>query len=598
MALRIEDYAMIGDCETAALVGRDGSIDWLCLPHFDSPACFAALLGTRENGRWLLAPQGEPRAIRRRYRDGTLVLETEFETEEGTAVVVDAMPMGEGWKPHLVRLVEGKRGRVPMRMDLTLRFDYGSVVPWVRTVDGALRATGGGQAVRLCSPIAFHGKDAATVASFIVEEGDQMPFVLSWYHSFEAPPPLVDGAAAVAHTTAWWQRWSKGCSIGGPWRQPIVRSLITLKGLTSDRTGGIVAAPTTSLPEEFGGARNWDYRYCWVRDATFTLLSLLHAGFKEEAVSWRDWLLRAVAGKPSELQIMYAITGERRLTELELPWLPGYDSSKPVRTGNAAWRQRQLDVYGELMDCMYVARRAGLAPNESAWRVQRGLMDFLEGNWKNNDEGIWEVRGGARHFTHSKVMAWVAFDRAIKTIENLGAEGPIDRWRALRQEIFTEVCEKGWSEKVGAFTQYYGSQDLDASLLMMPLLGFLPPKDERVVRTIEAIQKHLVVDGFVRRYTTQGEVDGLAGTDGAFLACSLWLADCLALIGRDDEARRTFERVLAIGNDVGLLAEEYDPRAKRMLGNFPQAFSHVTMVNAALTLSRARQQPRHPACSW
>ncbi len=585
MAGRIEDYAMIGDSETAALVGRDGSIDWLCPWRFDSSACFAALLGDAENGRWLICPQGEVKRVSRRYRDGTLVLETELETDEGTIVIIDAMPIRDGSRrPHVVRVVEGRQGRVPMKMELLLRFDYGSIVPWVRTIDGALRAIGGQDAVRLVTPVALRGVGMTTVASFVVEPGDRVPFVLSWHFSYEEPPPPIDALRALEETTASWRAWSQRCKIDGPWRDAVVRSLVTLKGLSSNRTGGIVAAPTTSLPEQLGGVRNWDYRYCWVRDATFTLLALLQGGYKEEAASWREWLLRAVAGKPGELQIMYGVGGERRLTETTLPFLKGYEGSAPVRVGNAASGQLQLDVYGELMDCLYICAKSGLAPEESAWSLQVALLEFLEGAWNQPDEGIWEVRGAARHFTHSKIMAWVAVDRAIKSVESFGFEGPVDRWRGVRQSIFDEVCREGWSSDVGAFTQFYGSKDLDASLLMTPLVGFLPANDPRVSATIDAIQRDLVRDGFVDRYTTHGEVDGIAGRDQSFIPCTFWLADCLALQGKHAEARTIFERLLAIRNDVGLLSEEYDPRAKRLLGNFPQAFSHVALIHTALNL--------------
>ncbi len=594
MAERIEDYAMIGDGQTAALVSRSGSIDWLCFLRFDSPACFAALLGTPEHGRWLLAPRGEATRIRRRYRAETLVLETEFETPEGTVVIVDAMPFRDAKRPHLVRLVEGKRGRVPMQMELILRFDYGSIVPWVRSIDGVLHAIGGQDAVRLVTPVKPTGKDLTTVASFVVEEGDTIPFVLSWHFSYEDPPPRIDGIQAIADTTAAWQKWSRRCTVEGPGRDAVVRSLVTLKGLASQRTGGIVAAPTTSLPEELGGTRNWDYRFCWVRDATFTLLALLHGGFEEEAASWREWLLRAVAGKPNELQIMYGLAGERRLTELELGWLPGYEGSAPVRIGNAASNQVQLDVYGELMDCLYVCGKAGLPAEASAWRVQLALLETLESVWKHPDDGIWEMRGPPRHFTHSKMMAWVAFDRGIKSIESFGVDGPVDRWRAVRKVIFDEVCEKGWSAEAGAFTQYYGSKNLDASLLMMPLVGFLPVGDERVSRTIAAIEKDLMRGGFVDRYSTAGAVDGVSGRDASFIPCTFWLVDCLALCGRREEARAIFERLLSIRNDLGLFAEEYDTQRGRMVGNFPQAFSHIALIHSAMTLTNLDALP--PRC--
>ena len=586
---------MIGDCETAALVAKDGSIDWLCFWRFDAPACFAGLLGGPENGRWLLAPMGEPKRVTRRYREETLVLETEIETEDGTVVIVDAMPLRDGRRPHLVRVVEGRRGRVPMRMELVLRFDYGSIVPWVRRIDGALRATGGQDAVRLVTPVAINGEGLKTVASFVVEPGDRVPFVLSWHFSYEEPPPALDPWRALEQTTAWWSAWSRRCRLEGPTRDVAVRSLITLKGLASQRTGGIVAAPTTSLPEEAGGVRNWDYRYCWVRDATFTLLALVHGGYEEEAAAWREWLLRAVAGSPSELQIMYGIGGERRLTELTLPWLSGYGRSSPVRIGNAASAQLQLDVYGELMDCLYSCGKCGLPAEESAWNLQRALLEFLEGAWRQPDEGIWEVRGSRRHFTHSKMMAWVALDRAVKSVETLHVAGPVDRWRAVRSTIFEEVCKEGWSDEVGAFTQYYGSRDLDASLLMMPLVGFLPANDPRVRGTVDAIEKNLVHGGFVSRYATHGEVDGVEGRDASFVPCTFWLADCLALQGRREEARAIFERLLRIRNDVGLLAEEYDPERKRLLGNFPQAFSHVALIHTAMNLSGSGVRARHHA---
>ena len=585
MAMRIEDYGMIGDCETAALVGRDGSIDWLCVPRFDSSACFAALMGGPEHGRWRLAPRGEVKAVRRRYREGTLVLETEFETAEGVVVLVDAMPIRDGRRPHVVRVVEGKRGHVPMEMELVLRFDYGSIVPWVRMVDGELRAVGGHDAVRLVTPVPLHGKDLTTVAQFTVSEGERVPFVLTWHFSYEEPPPSIEAWHAITRATEWWERWTSRCPLDGPWRDAILRSLVTLKALSSQRTGGILAAPTTSLPERLGGVRNWDYRYCWVRDATFTLLALLHAGYSEEAAAWREWLLRAVAGNPSELQILYGVGGERRLTEMTLPWLPGYERSAPVRIGNAASSQLQLDVYGELIDAMFHAAKNGLPAEDEAWRLQCALLDFLEGAWRKPDEGIWEVRGERRPFTHSKVMAWVAFDRAIKSVEALGSQGPVERWQAARAAIHDEVCRQGYSAKAGAFTQYYGTEDLDAALLMIPIVGFLPISDPRVVGTVEAIQERLSDRGFVRRYSSRGEVDGLPTGEGTFLPCSFWLVDCLALLGRHDQAQVLFERLLSVRNDLGLLSEQYDPASQRLLGNFPQAFSHVALVHSAVQLT-------------
>jgi GH15 family glucan-1,4-alpha-glucosidase len=587
MSKRIEDYAIIGDGQTAGLVARDGSIDWLCFRRFDAAPCFASLLGTEDNGFFKLAPKGHVASTKRRYRDGTLVLETDFETSEGAVTVVDFMPLRGRRRPHLIRLVVGKRGQVAMQMKLVLRFDYGSILPWVRSRDHELRATGGSEAVRLITPVEVRGEDLTSVAEFTVGEGERVPFVLSWHFSYEDPPQPIDPVEALDKTEAKWRAWSSKCERDGAYAEPILRSLITLKALANERTGGIVAAPTTSLPEEVGGVRNWDYRFCWVRDATFTLLALVHAGYTEEAVAWREWLLRAVAGNPAELQIMYGIGGERRLTELELSWLSGYEGSKPVRTGNAACDQFQLDVFGEIIGCLYQCQKHGLPADDAAWDLELSLLQVLERKWHEPDEGIWEVRGGRKHFTHSKMMAWVAFDRAIKTVEGFGMAGPVDRWREARQAIFDEVCTKGLDPARGAFTQCYGSKDLDAALLIMPLVGFLPATDERVRRTIEAIQRELVVDGFVMRYTVQGTVDGVSGGEGAFLPCSLWLSDCLTLLGRVDEAREMFERVLAVRNDVGLLSEEYDPKKRRLLGNFPQALTHVSLILTALNLARA-----------
>jgi GH15 family glucan-1,4-alpha-glucosidase len=586
MPSRIEDHALIGDCLTAGLVARDGSIDWLCFPRFDSGACFAALLGTPEHGRWLLAPRGDVRATRRRYREGTLVLETDYETAEGAVTVVDCMPPRSG-EPDVVRLVVGRRGRVPMQMELVLRCDYGSIVPWVRRTERGIRAIAGPDTISLDTPVELRGENLKTVAEFTVAEGQEMPFVLMWYRPQDPVPPPLDAAETVRQTAGWWQDWSGRCRHEGPYREAVQRSLITLKALTYAPTGGIVAAATTSLPEQLGGVRNWDYRYCWVRDASFTLYALMRAGYQDEARAWRDWLLRAAAGNPAQLNIMYGLAGERRLSELELDWLPGYEGARPVRIGNAAYKQFQLDVFGEVMASLHLARKVGIECDENAWRVQRGLLGYLEKAWRDPDEGIWEVRGPRRHFTHSKVMAWVAFDRGIKEVERFGLEGPVETWRALRKEIHEEVCRKGFDAGQNSFVQYYGARELDASLLMIPLIGFLPPRDPRVVGTVAAIERHLMTDGFVARYPTETGVDGLPPGEGAFLACTFWLADNLAVQGRREEARRLFERLLDLRNDVGLLSEEYDPKAQRLLGNFPQAFSHVGLVNTATNLVRA-----------
>jgi GH15 family glucan-1,4-alpha-glucosidase len=590
MPARIEDYALIGDCQTAALVARDGSIDWLCLPRFDSPACFASLLGTPEHGRWLLAPRGEVRSVRRRYRPGSLVLETEYETPEGVVAVIDCMP-GRARHPHLVRLVEGRRGQVPMRTELVIRFDYGSVVPWVQRLGGGLGAVAGPDALLLRTPVHVRGENLTTVAQFAVAAGQRVPFSLAWHPSYEPPPEPINPEQAVADTEVWWRDWSGRCTYRGPYREAVVRSLITLKALTYVPTGGMVAAATTSLPEQLGGVRNWDYRYCWLRDATLTLLALLNAGYVEEARAWRVWLLRAVAGQPAATNIMYGLAGERRLTELELTWLPGYEGARPVRIGNAASRQFQLDVYGEVLDVMYLSRRLGLESEEAGWHLEQALLTFVESACERPDEGIWEVRGPRRHFTHSKVMAWVALDRAVKAVENFGLEGPADRWRELRETLHRQICEQGFDGGLGAFVQSYGSKELDASLLMIPMVGFLPATDPRVAGTVAAIEKHLMRDGFVDRYTSSSAVDGLPPGEGVFLACTFWLADNYLLQGRRDEARAVFERLLGLCNDVGLLSEEYDPEARRLVGNFPQAFSHIGLVNTAMNLSPRQEGP-------
>ncbi|MFT3776479.1 MAG: glycoside hydrolase family 15 protein [Minicystis sp.] len=570
MSCPIEDYALLGDTQAAALVGRDGSIDWLCLPRFDSGACFAALLGGPDQGRWKIAPSAPVRRTHRRYREGTLVLETEFETESGTVRVIDTMPPRDK-APDVMRVVEGVSGRVPVRMELVIRFDYGSIVPWVHAEGGALRAVAGPDALILRTPAETRGEGLATVADFEVRAGQRVPFVLTWHPSYQSPPPALDADEEVAATEHWWRRWSSRCTYRGPYREAVVQSLLVLKALTYEPTGGIVAAPTTSLPEWIGGARNWDYRFCWLRDATLTLQALLAAGYEDEAAAWRDWLLRAVAGDPAKLQIMYGIRGERRLTEWEVPWLPGYAGSRPVRIGNGAAVQVQHDVYGEVLDTMYQAYKSHAPPEPHGWDVQRAVLEYLESGWRDPGSGIWETRGPLRHFTYAKVMSWVAFDRAVKIVERLGLEGPVDRWRAARDAIHAEVCEKGYDAGRNTFTQAYGSRELDASVLRIPLVGFLPPDDPRVVGTVRAVERELIRDGLVLRYPNGpgGTDDGLCDPEGAFLACSFWLADCYASMGRYAEANQLFERLLALRNDVGLLAEEYDPRGRRRARQLP-----------------------------
>ena len=582
MSRRIEDYALIGDCESAALVAIDGSIDWLCWPRFDSGACFAALLGTAENGRWRIAPVDDKARSSRHYLDDTLVLETEFETAEGAVALIDFMPASRESK-DLVRIVEGRRGSVEMRCELVLRFDYGSIVPWVTKLeDGALSAIAGPDRAVLRTPIELHGEDMKTVGTFTVAAGQRVPFVMSYGASHLPPPAQIDPQAALDRTQQQWRSWAERSSSAGRWTGLVRRSLITLKALTYHPTGAIVAAPTTSLPERIGGERNWDYRFCWLRDATFTLLALMNGGYHEEAGAWRDWLLRAIAGAPWQMHILYGVGGEQRLAEFELSWLKGYEGSIPVRIGNAASTQLQLDVYGEVMDALHIARASGkLSPEGPAWALQTELLDHLEKIWREPDDGIWEVRNGRRQFTYSKVMAWVAFDRAVAGAEKFGLEGPVERWRALRDEIHEEVCRNGFNPALGAFTQIYGGNHLDASLLLMPILGFLPPSDPRVIGTVAAIEKHLMYDGLVLRYDTERNPDGLTGGEGVFLACSFWLADNYLLMGRRAEGVALFERLAALANDVGLLAEEYDPVARRLLGNFPQAFSHIALVNTA-----------------
>src|SRR6059036_1821167 len=584
---KIEDYGFLSDTQTGALVSRDGCVDWLCFPRFDSPACFASLLGEGKNGRWRFWPKEKIEKTTRRYRDETLILETEIETKTGAVRVIDFMPP-RGENPDIIRVVEGLRGKVSMHMELIIRFDYGQIVPWVRKCHGGLEAIAGPDGLILRTPIETRGKDLTSVAEFTVAKGDRVPFVLTWFASHAEPPRKVNAEHALRDTEKYWGDWSSQFQSKSEWRDAVMRSLITLKGLTYAPTGGLVAALTTSLPEEIGGVRNWDYRFCWLRDAALILLALLQSGYREEAKSWRQWLLRAIAGSPAQMQAIYGVRGERRLEEFEIPWLSGYENSKPVRIGNAASSQFQLDVYGEVLGTMYRAHEAGIENRETDWRLQVALMDFLESNWHKPDEGIWEVRGGPKHFTHSKMMAWVAFDRAVKLVEGCGcaAAEHVGRWRKVRYQIHGEVCARGFSTNKKAFTQYYGSDALDASLLLMPLAGFLQFTDKRVRGTIEAIERELMRDGFVLRYRPEEEgVDGLPGREGVFLPCSFWLASCLHRVGRKKAARDLFERLLSVRNDLGLLSEEYDPRSKRQLGNFPQAFSHVSLINTAMILS-------------
>jgi GH15 family glucan-1,4-alpha-glucosidase len=591
MALPIESYALIGDCHTAALVGCDGSIDWLCFPRFDSGACFAALLGGPEHGRWLIAPDEKIIRVQRRYRKDSLVLETDFETERGSVRIIDFMPLSdERW--DVVRMVEGLSGTVALRMELVVRFDYGSILPWVRRREDMLLITAGPDTLELSASVPVQGENMKTVAEFELCAGRRESFVLNYRPSHLASKSSVDAEQCLTKTLAHWHEWSSGCTYQGGWRDPVLRSLLTLKALTYKPTGGLVAAPTTSLPEQLGGVRNWDYRYCWLRDSTFTLNALLLAGFAQEAAAWRGWLLRAIAGSPDDLQTLYGVTGVRRLDEYELPWLPGYEASSPVRVGNAASRQFQLDVYGEVMDSLHLARAADMEPHPMAWKVQVALLKFLETHWDQPDEGIWEVRGPRRHFTHSKVMAWVAFDRAVKDAEKDNLEGPIERWRELRDAIHAQVCEKGFDVNGNTFVQSYESSHLDASLLLIPQVGFLPATDARVVGTVAAIESRLMLDGLVLRYSTATDVDSLPPGEGTFLPCSFWLADCLILTGRRKEAQALFERLLALGNDVGLFAEEYLPKTKRMLGNFPQALTHMALVNTARLLSMPEEEAK------
>jgi GH15 family glucan-1,4-alpha-glucosidase len=582
----IEDYALIGDCQSAALVAKNGSIDWLCWPRFDSGACFAALLGGSEHGRWQIAPKDETALrVTRRYLSGSPILVTTFDTSAGTVELVDFMPVGDGGA-NLIRIVRGIRGRVSLRTEFILRFDYGTIVPWVERLEEGLRAVAGPDMIVLYTPVQLNGEDFVSVGEFEVGAGENVPFVLSYGPSHLPPPKGIHHERALRDTERYWNDWSDRCAPAGVWTDAVKRSLVVLKGLTYRPTGGIVAAPTTSLPEQASGVRNWDYRYCWLRDATFTLLAFGTAGYYEEARDWRDWLVRAVAGRPDQLQIMYGLSGERRLSEYEISWLPGFEGAHPVRVGNAAAGQLQLDVYGEIADAMLQARLHGLPPVERWSAISRAFLDHLETVWREPDRGIWEVRGPPQHFTHSKVMAWVAFDRAVKAVEQLGVLGPVDRWREIREAIHVDVCQNGYDDELGSFVQAYGSKGLDASLLLLPIVGFLPPSDARIVGTLQAIEQRLLVDGVVFRYDTGKTEDGLPPGEGAFLACSFWFVDNLILQGHVAKACGMFERLLALRNDVGLLAEEYDPWRKRQMGNFPQAFSHVSLVNTAYNLTR------------
>jgi GH15 family glucan-1,4-alpha-glucosidase len=581
----LEDYGLIGDMEAAALVGRNGSVDWLCVPRFDSASCFSAVLGNERHGRWLVAPAGEARGSSRRYRPGTLVLETDFETAEGAVRVIDFMPRRAGGPPRLMRIVEGLRGRVPMRMELALRPDYGSIRPWIEQATDGVVATAGADAFRLSTPLALQVDDGTAAAEFVVPEGARERLTLTWHLSYETTPPVEDADSALARTEAWWREWSSRCRYEGAYRDEVLTSLIALKAMTSETTGAIVAAPTTSLPEEIGGVRNWDYRYCWLRDSVLALEALLDAGYTEEALAFRDFLLRVGTGDPKAAQIMYGVGGERRLTEFELPDLPGYENSQPVRVGNAASEQFQLDVYGEVAGVMFIGSEVVGRIEPRLWPRWRAIVEHVETIWQKPDDGIWEARGPQRHYTYSKVMAWVVFDRAVRIAERFGLDGPIDRWKQVRDEIHREVCERGYDRERNTFTQYYGSQELDASVLNIPLVGFLPGTDERVTGTIDAVSRELGRDGFVSRYSTEQTDDGLPGDEGQFLACSFWLVTALALNGRTEEARKLFERLLGLANDLGLLAEEYDVAHRRQVGNFPQAFSHLTLILAARAIS-------------
>jgi GH15 family glucan-1,4-alpha-glucosidase len=586
MGVRIEDYALVGDTQTAALISNQGSVDWACFPRFDSGACFAALIGDRDNGRWQIAPEAPVRAVRRRYRPGTLILETEMETDGGVCRLIDFMPV-RGHAPDIVRIVEGVRGTVPMKSDLVIRFDTGRIVPWVRRQHDALIAIAGPDGLCLRGNIEMHGENLATVGCFDLHAGERRALVMTWWPSHEPVPKHIDPEEALHDTERWWTGWCGQLAYQGPYRDVVARSLMVLKALTYQPTGAIVAAPTTSLPEWPGGVRNWDYRYCWLRDSTLTLYALMQAGYRHEARAWREWLLRAAAGDPARLQIMYGVAGERRLPEWEATWLSGYEGSRPVHLGNAAHDQMQLDVYGELIETLYESRRFGIPPDRWAWALEKMLLETLESKWEQPDEGIWEIRGERRHFTHSKVMAWVAFDRAVKSAEHIGLEGPVDKWRGIRDAIHAQVCARGFDAGRRTFTQTYGQPEVDASLLMIPLVGFLPATDERVAGTVRAVERELMHDGFLLRYRTdpQHSPDGLPQGEGVFLPCSFWLADTYVQLGRQEEAARLFDRLCSLANDVGLLSEEYDPRGRRMLGNFPQAFTHLALVNTAFNLA-------------
>lgn len=588
--MRLEDYGLVGDCRTGALVSTAGSIDWMCTPRFDSPACFAALLGNEEHGCWQLCPQTEVQGVRRRYLGHSLILETEFRTATGLVRLIDFMPPDLD-QPQVVRIAEGLEGIVPMRMKLTIRFDYGSMIPWVRAHEQGISAIAGPHSLYLHSDVPTHGKNLSTVAEFHISGGHRVAFVLGYAASHAKAPQLTNAHEALRCSTAWWDQWVGPARYRGPYRDAVLQSLVVLKGLTYAPTGGLVAALTTSLPEDLGGTRNWDYRFCWLRDATYTLYAFIEAGLFEEAAAWRDWLVRAVAGAPSQAQPLYAVDGDRWLDETHLPWLPGYENSRPVRIGNAAAGQLQLDLFGEVMDTLHAARARGLQPNENAWRVQKAMMRHLEEIWQNPDSGIWELRGEARQLTHSKVMVWVAFDRAVKAVERFGLDGPVERWRELRAAVHEQVCTHGFSQEKNSFVQTYGSDEVDASLLLIPEVGFLPANDPRVRGTIEAVERELMQDGLVRRYRTETRADRLPGDEGTFLLCSFWLADAWALTGRQKQAEQLFEHLLSIRNEVGLLSEEYDTAHDRLVGNFPQAFSHLGLINSARNLAAEEESP-------